>query len=133
VPPPVSLLVIDVDRFKAINDTYSHTAGDEVLRELGTILHAHCRTGQDTAIRYAGDEFVVFLDGDLATAVEVAHRIRAAVASSAVFAHITPGTTVSISTGAATLRPTMTTADLFRAADANLYQAKRSGRDRVAA
>jgi diguanylate cyclase len=131
--PPVSLLVIDVDKFKTINDTYSHTAGDQVLRELGAILQAHCRAGQDTAIRYAGDEFVVFVGSDLAGAVEVAQRIRTAVATSVAFDPITPGSRVSISTGAAMLTPAMSAADLFRAADANLYQAKKNGRDRVAA
>jgi len=131
LPYPTSLLLIDVDKFKAINDTYSHSAGDQVLRELGAILRANCRTA-DIPTRYAGDEFTVFLHADLPTAVEVAERIRAAVAATS-FAHITPGAPVSISAGVAQLLAGMTAADLFHAADALLYQAKRGGRDRVAA
>ena len=129
---PVSLLVVDVDNFKTINDTHSHNAGDHVLRELGAIFRAHCRAGQDTPIRYAGDEFVVFLHANLATAVEIAERIRSSVAATD-FDSVTPGTRVSISTGVATLRRDMTAADLFIAADAHLYRAKRAGRNRVAA
>jgi diguanylate cyclase len=131
-PPPVSLLVIDVDNFKTINDAHSHSAGDQVLRELAAIFRGHCRAGIDTPIRYAGDEFTIFLHADLAAAVDIANRIRAAVAATD-FGEITPGTPVSISTGVAVLRPGMTSTDLFATADANLYQAKQAGRDRVAA
>ncbi|GAB1640711.1 diguanylate cyclase [Krasilnikovia sp. MM14-A1259] len=130
--PPVSLVLIDVDNFKTINDTHSHTAGDRVLRDIAAIIGAHCRRDIDTPVRYAGDEFTVFLDGDLASAAAVAERIRAAVAATD-FGHLTPGTPVSISTGVATLRAGMTAADLFHAADTNLYRAKRGGRNRVAA
>jgi diguanylate cyclase len=129
---PLTLLLIDVDNFKAINDTHSHSAGDHVLREIATIIATHCRTGIDIPIRYAGDEFTAFLNADLATGVNVARRIRAALTATS-FNHITPGTPVSISTGVATLRAGMTAADLFQAADTNLYRAKRAGRDRVAA
>ncbi|GII00390.1 GGDEF domain-containing protein [Planobispora takensis] len=128
---PASLLIIDVDMFKRINDTHSHAAGDQVLREIGGILRGHCRA-QDVPVRYAGDEFAVFLRADLTAAVEIAERIRAAVAATG-FDHVTPGTVISISTGAAQLEPHMSAADLFHAADANLYQAKRGGRNRVAA
>jgi len=129
---PTSLLLIDVDNFKAINDTHSHSAGDQTLRELARIISSHCREGIDTPIRYAGDEFTIFLNTDLANAITVAERIRAAVAA-ADFTDTTPGTPVSISTGVAALRPAMTPTDLFHAADTNLYQAKRAGRNRVAA
>ncbi|MEV4639440.1 GGDEF domain-containing protein [Actinoplanes sp. NPDC049548] len=129
---PVSLLVIDVDKFKSINDTHSHTVGDAVLCALASVFRAHCRVGQDTALRYAGDEFTIVLNANLEAAVEVAERIRTAVALTD-FEPIAPGTPISISTGVAMLRPGMTGADLFQAADTNLYQAKRGGRDRVAA
>ena len=131
LPLPVGLLVIDVDRFKDINDTHSHSAGDTVLRELGAILNAQCRIGQDTAIRYAGDEFTVFLNSDLPDTIAVAERIRRAIADTS-FDHIAPGALVSVSIGAAALQPGMTATELFHAADANLYNAKREGRDRVA-
>jgi diguanylate cyclase (GGDEF)-like protein len=127
---PISLLVIDVDKFKAINDTHSHSAGDYVLRELGTILKANCRPTDPLPIRCTDDEFVVFLHGDLPTAVAVAKGIREAVAATD-FDQIIPGTPVTVSAGVATLRPGMTAAELFRTANANLFQAKLDGRDRV--
>jgi diguanylate cyclase (GGDEF)-like protein len=127
---PTSMLIIDVDKFRAINDTHSHSAGDYVLRELGTILKANCRPADPMPIRYTGDEFVVFLHGDLPTAVAVAKRIRAAVAT-ADFDRVIPGTPVTVSAGVSALRPGMSAAELFRAAESNLYRAKRDGRDRV--
>jgi diguanylate cyclase (GGDEF)-like protein len=132
VAGPVSLLILDVDKFKAVNDTYSHTAGDAVLRRIGAVLAACCRTGQDVPIRYAGDEFTVFCYVDVAAAIEVAERIRAAVAGTDVD-RIAPGAPVSVSIGVAARTDGMTAAELFQAADANLYHAKRGGRNRVAA
>jgi diguanylate cyclase (GGDEF)-like protein len=68
LPRPTTLLVIDVDKFKLVNVHYSHTAGDLVLRDIGTILKAHCRAAADIPVRYAGDEFTVFLHTDLPAA-----------------------------------------------------------------
>ncbi len=130
LPTPTSMLIIDVDKFTAINDTHSRSAGDYVLRELGTILKANCRAADPLPIRYTDDEFVVFLHGDLPTAVAVAKRIRAAVAS-ADFDNVIPGTPVTVSAGVALLRPGMTATHLFRTAETNLYRAKRDGRNRV--
>jgi diguanylate cyclase len=130
LPEPTSMLIVDVDKFKAINDTHSHSAGDYVLRELGTILKANCRPADPLPIRYEGDEFVVFLHGDLPTAVAVAKRIRQAVAT-ADFDNIIPGTPVTVSAGVAMQRPGMTAAELYRTANTNLYRAKRDGRDRI--
>ncbi|GAB1688612.1 GGDEF domain-containing protein [Krasilnikovia sp. M28-CT-15] len=131
MPAPVVLLFIDVDKFKAINDRHSHGAGDRVLREIAGTLQANCRT-EDIAIRYAGDEFVVFLRTDLAGAAHVAERIRATVAT-AVLDDIAPGLRVSISVGLAAHQPGMPAHELVDNADANLYRAKRAGRDRIAA
>nr|WP_240942813.1 GGDEF domain-containing protein [Planosporangium thailandense] len=127
---PTVLLIVDVDQFKAINDTYSHSVGDQVLREIATILRANCR-GDDIPVRYAGDEFVVFLHTDVNGARRTAERIRAAVRD-ADLRHLAAGLRVSVSIGAAALRTGVTAHDLFNAADANLYRAKRGGRDRVA-
>jgi diguanylate cyclase (GGDEF)-like protein len=127
---PISMLILDIDKFTAIVDTHSLNAGDYVLREVGTILKANCRPADPLPIRYTGDQFVVFLHGDLPTAVAVAKRVREAVAA-ADFDHIIPGTPVTVSAGVAMLRPGMTAAELFRAADTNLFRAKRDGRDRV--
>jgi diguanylate cyclase (GGDEF)-like protein len=130
LPAPISMLVVDVDKFKAIIDTHSHSAGDYVLREVGTILKANCRPTDPLPIRHTGDEFVVFLHGDLPTAVAIAKRVRAAVAA-ADLDSIIPGTPVTISAGVAMLQPGMTAAELYRTAASNLYRAKRDGRDRV--
>jgi diguanylate cyclase (GGDEF)-like protein len=74
---PVVFLLIDVDKFKAINDTYSHDTGDEVLRAVAETIRAHCRQAGDVAVRYAGDEFAVFLySTDLDVGIDVAERIR---------------------------------------------------------
>jgi diguanylate cyclase (GGDEF)-like protein len=131
LPGPTVLLVIDVDEFKAINDTYSHSAGDEVLREIGAVLQANCRA-QDVPIRYAGDEFAVFLNTDLAGARHVAERICSAVRD-ATFDHVAPGLRVSLSIGVAAHCGGSSAHELFHAADMNLYQEKRGGRDRVVA
>ena len=124
---PLVLLLIDLDHFKAVNDAYSHSAGDRVLREVAVILRAHCRA-EDIPVRYAGDEFVVFLRGDAAAGREVAERIRAAVAK----AEILPDAHLTVSVGMASLSPGMTADALFRAADERLYAAKWSGRNAIA-
>ena len=130
LPEPAVLLLIDVDRFKAVNDLHSHTVGDQVLREIAAVLKAHCRSG-DVPIRYAGDEFVIFLQADLDAARSIADRIRAAVRDTDLH-HVAPGLRVSVSIGATALRPDMTARQLFDEADTNLYRAKRGGRNRVA-
>jgi diguanylate cyclase len=111
-----------------VNDAYSHIAGDRALREVATILRAHCRA-EDVPVRYAGDEFTIFLRGDATVGREVAERIRAAVAR----AEILAGVRVTVSVGLAVLTDGMTGNDLFRLADERLYAAKWSGRNTVAA
>ena len=124
---PLVLLLVDVDHFKAVNDAYSHSVGDRALREVARILSAHCRA-EDVPVRYAGDEFTVFLRGDLRAGREVAERIRAAVAHS----DIIPGVRLTVSVGLAVLTPDMTGDALFRATDDRLYAAKFSGRNTIA-
>jgi len=128
----LSLLLLDIDYFKSINDTYGHQAGDAVLREFSELLTRTCRS-VDVVSRNGGEEFSVLLpDCGIERAVEVAERIRAAVA-----AHPFPlgrgeplRTTLSI--GAAAFPETASRADeLVRKADDGLYQAKRAGRNRV--
>jgi diguanylate cyclase len=125
---PMVVLLIDLDHFKAVNDAYSHSAGDRVLREVAAILRANCRSG-DEAVRYAGDEFVLFLRCEPAAARDVAERIRQAVAR----ADILSGVRLTVSVGIAVLREGMTGDDLFRIADERLYAAKWSGRNAIAA
>ncbi|WP_412749557.1 diguanylate cyclase [Krasilnikovia sp. M28-CT-15] len=130
-PEPAVLLFIDVDKFKAINDTYSHSVGDRVLCEIAGALRANCRA-DDIAIRYAGDEFVVFLRTDADGARHVAERIRTTIACT-VYGDVAPGLRVSVSVGVAVHRPGMPAHELLDTADAYLYHAKRNGRDQVAA
>jgi diguanylate cyclase (GGDEF)-like protein len=127
LPAPLVLLLVDVDHFKAVNDAYSHSVGDRALREVAHILRAHCRA-EDVPVRYAGDEFTLFLRGDLPVGREVAERIRAAVARAAII----PGVRLTVSVGLATLTPGMTGDALFRQADDRLYAAKWSGRNTIA-
>jgi diguanylate cyclase (GGDEF)-like protein len=126
--PPLALLLVDIDHFKAVNDAYSHIAGDRALREVAAILRAHCRA-EDIPVRYAGDEFTIFLRADASAGREVAERIRAAVAKS----DILPGVNLTVSVGMAVLSEGMTGDDLFRVADERLYAAKWSGRNAIAA
>jgi diguanylate cyclase (GGDEF)-like protein len=127
ITPPLALLLIDIDHFKAVNDAYSHIAGDRALRAVAAILREHCRA-EDVPVRYAGDEFTIFLRGHAAAGREVAERIRAAVAH----ADILAGVSLTVSVGVATLTAGMTGDDLFRVADERLYAAKWSGRNTVA-
>ena len=129
---PVSLVMIDIDRFKPINDTYGHPTGDEVLREFAHRLRGNVRGG-DSAFRVGGEEFAVLMpDTDRTTALRTAERLRAAIAAHPILAD--GGRTqlaVTASAGVATLGEGGTAGDLSAQADAALYLAKRSGRDRV--
>jgi diguanylate cyclase (GGDEF)-like protein len=124
---PLVLLLVDVDHFKAVNDAYSHSVGDRALREVAHILRAHCRA-EDVPVRYAGDEFTLFLRGDLTVGREVAERIRTAVART----DIIPGVNLTVSVGLAKLTDGMSGEALFRQADDRLYAAKFSGRNTTA-
>ncbi len=126
--PPLCLLIIDIDHFKAVNDACSHSAGDRALRAVAGVVRAHCRAG-DVPVRYAGDEFAVFLHGDASAGREVAERIRAAVAR----ADILPDVRLTVSVGLAVLTAGMSGEELFRRADERLYAAKWSGRNTIAA
>jgi diguanylate cyclase (GGDEF)-like protein len=130
---PFALLMLDIDRFKKINDEHGHGVGDEVLREIAASLRLGCRP-YDTPCRFGGDEFGIVLDqteGEHArmTGVRILERIRL----------LSPGEArsalaVSCSAGVAStaeLRAGFTVDDIVKAADAALYRAKRDGRDRL--
>jgi diguanylate cyclase (GGDEF)-like protein len=125
----VAVLFVDLDRFKAINDTHGHDAGDEVLRTVATRLHADLRPG-DTVARLGGDEFVVLCEGVRGQddALEVARRVRARLSEP-----ITVGTTslsLTASVGVALPSPGGDDAkELLRFADVAMYRAKAAGRD----
>jgi diguanylate cyclase len=125
------LMLVDVDKFKGINDRYSHGVGDRVLREVAAVLRAHCRQ-DDVAIRFGGDEFALFLRCDLATAARVGERIRQVIAGRD-WSDLGLGLRVTLSIGVAALADGMDGRDLFDYADRQLYAAKRRGRDQLAA
>ena len=128
---PLSLLMIDADEFKRINDAYGHPVGDEVLRRVGSTLREVVRTA-DLAARYGGEEFVVVLPSTAAAgAMVLAERIRVAVRECALaVGEATVKWTVSI--GVAEARPGDPGIDAVIArADAALYAAKAAGRDRT--
>jgi diguanylate cyclase (GGDEF)-like protein len=133
---PVSLAVVDIDRFKAVNDDASHSHGDEVLRRVAGLLREHCRTG-DEVYRWAGDEFLVVLPtATEAQALAAADRLRAAVAE-ADWRDLQLPEPVTVSIGVATAPAAgdgpLGWRSLFDTADVHLFTAKRGGRNRVRA
>lgn len=125
-----ALLVIDVDSFKAINDSCGHDGGDEVLVRIVAAMRATLRDG-DSLGRMGGEEFAVYLAGaDRLSAGIAAERIRHAVQSTD-FSLLGPDQAVSVSIGGTLVRPGLSFAQLFREADQCLYGAKADGRDCV--
>lgn len=126
----LSILLLDIDHFKQINDSYGHGTGDAVLMQFGPLLAGQMRSG-DTISRIGGEEFAVLLPNcPQERAIEVAERLRAT-AESATFT-LSDGSrlTVTISVGVATF-PQVTAGELLQEADAALYEAKRTGRNKV--
>ena len=130
---PLSLLMIDIDRFKSINDRFGHPAGDAVIRSLGRLLKSATRA-QDLAARYGGEEMVLLLPSTpKATAAAIAETIRRAICAKPVQCNNT-SIPVSASIGVAAFEiggPLTTAAQLIKAADLALYNAKSSGRNCV--
>ena len=126
---PLALLLLDLDHFKQVNDQHGHAAGDQVLAGVGAALRGVLRV-RDFAGRNGGEEFAVLLpDTDIAAALEIAERVRAAIAEITL-----PGTDVpvTVSVGVAGFPDHASTLErLERLADAALYVAKRQGRNRV--
>jgi two-component system, cell cycle response regulator len=126
----LSVVFIDVDYFKSINDTFGHSAGDRALAALGRLLGDHVRPN-DVVGRYGGEEFLIVLrDASGEVARRVAERIRQSIAECAV-----PGLsrTITLSAGIACRAPGESLASVVARADYALYSAKRAGRDRVIA
>ncbi len=130
---PLSVLIMDIDHFKKINDTYGHLVGDETLREFSQRI-ASTQRCDDLFCRYGGEEFVMILGGTtLEEAVAFAERCRTIVASSP-FPCSCGDVPVTVSIGAATFTPdtpSSQASDLLQQADQCLYEAKQSGRNRV--
>jgi diguanylate cyclase (GGDEF)-like protein len=127
---PMSMVMMDLDHFKRLNDEHGHLLGDEVLREVASAITAVLRS-TDTAYRYGGEEIVVLLrETGLEDGTAAAKRVREAVASLAFPAH--PRVSVTASAGVATRTTAMAHfTELVAEADGALYEAKRLGRDRV--
>lgn len=131
----LSLLMIDVDFFKAFNDHYGHVAGDEALRQVATCLTEMCNRSTDLAARYGGEEFAMILPGTSPLGARlVAEKLRLSLQGLAI-AHVmpSPNSTLSISVGVATLIPHADIAamKLVELADQGLYLAKQNGRNQV--
>jgi two-component system cell cycle response regulator len=126
----LSLLMIDIDHFKDVNDTYGHLAGDSVLRDMANIIEKRLRPDDELG-RYGGEEFAAVLpETALAGAVRIAEDLRALVESHP-FMVEGEQIRVTVSIGAAELQPNMDSKAFFRAADEMLYKAKNGGRNRV--
>ena len=143
---PLSLLMLDIDDFKRLNDTYGHPVGDEVLRSIGRLMQVDLRRGSDLAARYGGEEFCVILpgtplvrqpggEGAEVGATALAERLRRRIADASL--PIGPDgapVRVTVSIGVASrLDDTQSLDELVARADAALYAAKRAGKDRVEA
>ena len=127
---PLCAMMIDIDFFKKVNDTYGHASGDTVLRTVASIIKEHLRES-DIPARYGGEEFAVLLPyTHIEEAKIVGERLRKAVENASIPID-KKNINVTISMGLAEFSPQETGEDLFKRADSALYEAKESGRNRV--
>lgn len=126
----LSVAMLDLDLFKSVNDRFGHAIGDAVLREVAELIRNQCRT-IDVVARYGGEEFALALPGsDICDGAAACERIRCALQSHD-WAPLHAGLFLSTSAGVTGWRPGLSTRTLLAQADANLYEAKRQGRNRV--
>jgi two-component system chemotaxis family response regulator WspR len=133
---PLSLVMVDLDAFKAYNDRYGHPAGDMVLKKTAAILTAQLKRPADLAARYGGEEFAILLpDTELAGALDLADACRRHLEGLAIEHGAADGGIVTMSLGVASVVPNKdgTAAALIERADKALYAAKSAGRNRVCA
>jgi diguanylate cyclase (GGDEF)-like protein len=131
---PLSVLMIDVDHFKAFNDRHGHQGGDDALRWVAKVIGTHVRRPADLVARYGGEEFSVILaETDSAGAQQIADNVRAAVEQLPLVEGGMSPITVSIGISTWTTASDISLEQLLFAADKALYQAKESGRNRVVA
>ena len=128
---PLSTLVIDLDHFKHINDTYGHPIGDQVIRHVCTLIAGQIRT-VDTVVRYGGEEFVVVApDSDVDAAAALGARVISSLDRRALTLADGTNLPVTASIGVAQYEPGETCNNFLARADSALYEAKRSGRNRL--
>ena len=126
----LTLLLMDLDHFKQVNDRFGHGIGDEVLRRVARVVQVSCRD-RDLAVRYGGEEFVLALAGvDSVAAAAIADRLLASVATHP-WGEVAQGLAVTVSIGLAAAHEAVDTAALFTLADKRLYAAKYNGRNQV--
>jgi diguanylate cyclase (GGDEF)-like protein len=125
-----SMILIDLDNFKNLNDTFGHPAGDEVLRVFGQMLRENMRQ-EDNAFRYGGEEFAILAGGDISQNIkQFINRIRLQIKNKKIIFENQP-LQITFSAGMATMRNSFTKEKLVAAADQALYEAKKTGKDRV--
>ena len=123
-PPPTSFILIDLDNFKQINDTYGHDFGDKVLRHVARILKRSIRK-EDIAVRWGGEEFGIFVKAPLEVAVKLAERLRKRLEENPV-----DGIKITASFGVGEYKGE-DPKEFFKKVDEALYRAKRKGKNRV--
>jgi diguanylate cyclase len=127
---PFALMIVDIDRFKQVNDEYGHTFGDEVLRSVATLLNNNLR-GRDIVTRYGGEEFAVLLPAsNIGDARRAAEMMREAIQNTR-FAMADSNVRVTVSVGVAEVLPYEDVKAIVKRADQAMYAAKRGGRNRV--
>ena len=126
---PFALIMLDIDHFKAVNDTFGHDVGDKVLGFLASKMRDNARDS-DMLCRCGGEEFMILLPGaDLGSAMQVAERLRRSCENT-----LSPtGAPIHLSAGVAAWLPGEEASALIKRADEALYEAKRGGRNRVQA
>jgi diguanylate cyclase (GGDEF)-like protein len=131
---PVSVVLIDIDYFKLLNDRYGHASGDLCLKRVAAIIMGELRGNSDHAVRFGGEEFLVLLPGmEMVDAMRVAERMRRAVEAAGIpneGAGLRGGVTASFGVAASSVSD-LSAAELIAAADSALYAAKRRGRNQV--
>jgi diguanylate cyclase (GGDEF)-like protein len=127
-----SLLIMDIDKFKHVNDTFGHPIGDQVIKLVATTIQRNIRTEVDVPSRYGGEEFTILMpEADTERAMMVAERIRQAIETTDV-SHLVTGRNITVSIGIATFPAHGSTPkQLMEASDVALYRSKGGGRNRV--
>ncbi len=131
---PATMMLIDIDHFKQVNDTYGHAVGDAVLQAVAELIVRVCKRRSDFAARYGGEEFAVIMrETVIREAQRIAQQLAAQVHQQAIHVDNAEPIQVTVSIGVSELGTHESADEWFRRTDALLYQAKQAGRNRVAA